>query len=122
MRAYWTAAAKAGAYGAIHALREENAELRRVMIECLGPDRFFTSAPGAQVIHADTAGNGDRRRLIRVPLAGTEAGYVQAVQVICPTTRREYHLLVAPNIQTCQDAVASTFGLRGDAYAPVRES
>ena len=76
----------------------------------------------ATVIHEDSDGCGNPRRLLRVPVADAETGYLQAVQVVCPTTGRVYHLGVKPTVSTCQEAVASTFGLRGDEYAPIRET
>jgi len=103
------------------ALSLPNAELRRIAIECMGPDIFFAGLKST-VIHTDTDGVGNRRRLLRVPLEDAERGYVQAVEVTCPTTGRIYHLGVEPDMITCQDAVASTFGLKGSEYQPIRET
>ena len=98
-----------------------NAESRRIAIEIIGADRFFSELESA-VVHQDTDGVGNRRRLVRVKLADAEAGYLQAVHVVCPTTGREYYLGVRPEVRTCQEAVASTFGMKADEYLPVRES
>lgn len=121
LRAYLTACVEAGELTAQAALREKNVELRRVIIECLGPERFFTQL-NPTVIHRETDGCGNPRRLLRVPLKGTRLGYVQSVHLICPTTEREYYLGVPSTTTTCQEAVASTFGLRTDEYHPVRET
>ena len=102
-------------------LQWPNAEQRRVLIQRMGPDRFFGELTAA-VVHEDTDGAGNRRRLLRVSVKDTEAGYLQAVEVVCPTTGRVYHLGVEPGVSTCQDAVASTFGLRAEEYAPARET
>ena len=106
---------------AAQALSLENAEMRRVAIEAMGPDRFFSEAR-AETIHEDIDGIGNRRRLLRVRVSGARRGYLQAVEVTCPTTGHIYHLGVPQNVRTCQEAVASTFGLKADEYRPVRES
>jgi hypothetical protein len=106
---------------AAQALSLDNAELRRVAIEAMGPDRFFSEAR-AETIHEDIDGIGNRRRLLRVSVSGARRGYLQAVEVTCPTTGHVYHLGVPQNVRACQEAVASTFGLKADEYRPVRES
>ena len=108
-------------FKARRALDLPNAEMRRVVIERIGPESFFTELD-ASVVHADMDGHGHPRRLLRVPLADAEAGYLQAVQVVCPTTGRVYHLGVQPGVRDCQEAVASLFGLLSHEYAPVRET
>lgn len=99
----------------------QNVELRRIAIEVKGPDWLF-SAAAAQVVHEDVDGHGHPRQLLRLEMNGTIAGYLQAVKVVCPTTGRVYHLGVPPTVRTCQEAVASTFGLKPEEYRPVRES
>lgn len=121
LRRYLTTGAECGKLTAQVALQEPNVELRRAMIECIGTDRLFTQLD-ATVIDEDTNGLGDKRRLLRIPMKETVRGYIQAVHVVCPTTRREYYLPVPSTMTTCQDAVASTFELRGDEYHPIRES
>ena len=106
---------------AAQALSLNNAELRRVAIEAMGPDQFFSEAR-AKTIHEDIDGIGNRRRLLRVRVNGARRGYLQAVEVTCPTTGHVYHLGVPQNVRACQEAVASTFGLKADEYRPVRES
>ena len=108
-------------FSARRALDLPNAELRRAVIEHIGPDRFFAELE-AQIVHADIDGCGNPRRLLRVPMPDAAAGYLQAVQVICPTTGRVYHLGVESSVRTCQEAVASTFGLRAEDYSPIRET
>ena len=121
LRTYCSLAAASGTLTAAHALREENAELKRIMIEYLGPDRFFRDS-NAVVVHQDIDGIGNQRRLLRIPLVEAEAGYLQAVHVVCPTTGHNYYLGVQPDVKTCQEAVASTFGLKASEYQLVRES
>ncbi|MEE1839210.1 MULTISPECIES: DUF6745 domain-containing protein [unclassified Streptomyces] len=98
---------------------EENAELRRVMLEFYGYDRYLTES-GAEPVHRDETGV-----LWRIALDGDED--VVMVEVVNSTpepdgTHRVYWLRVPPGTRTAKDGVAWTFGLQGDAYAPVRQT
>lgn len=100
-------------------LAEPNAELRRVMIERIGFDRFLREA-GAKVIHQDTDPGGPRE-LLRVKLQGDED--LVCVSVRCPSTGRHYLIRVPPNMKTCHQAVAWTAGFDDpDDYQPVAET
>ncbi|MEU6953235.1 DUF6745 domain-containing protein [Streptomyces sp. NPDC045714] len=98
---------------------EENAELRRVMLEYYGYDRYLTES-GAEPVHRDETGI-----LWRISLSGDED--VVMVEVVNSTpepdgTYRTYWLRVPPATRTAKDGVAWTFGLDGAAYAPVRQT
>lgn len=98
---------------------EENAELRRVMLEYYGYDRYLTES-GAEPVHRDETGV-----LWRIALDGDED--VVMVEVVNSTpepdgTYRTYWLRVPPATRTAKDGVAWTFGLEGAAYAPVRQT
>ncbi|MFB8103410.1 MULTISPECIES: DUF6745 domain-containing protein [unclassified Streptomyces] len=98
---------------------EENAELRRVMLEFYGYDRYLTES-GAEPVHRDETGI-----LWRIALEGDED--VVMVEVVNSTpepdgTHRTYWLRVPPTTRTAKDGVAWTFGLDGAAYAPVRQT
>ncbi|MEU3205312.1 DUF6745 domain-containing protein [Streptomyces cyaneofuscatus] len=98
---------------------EENAELRRVMLEFYGYDRYLTES-GAEPVHRDETGI-----LWRIALDGDED--VVMVEVVNSTpepdgTHRTYWLRVPPATRTAKDGVAWTFGLDGAAYAPVRQT
>ncbi|MFF6906805.1 DUF6745 domain-containing protein [Streptomyces sp. NPDC012389] len=98
---------------------EENAELRRVMLEFYGYDRYLTES-GAEPVHRDETGI-----LWRIALEGDED--VVMVEVVNSTpepdgTHRTYWLRVPPATRTAKDGVAWTFGLDGAAYAPVRQT
>ena len=122
LRQFWQVCAISGAYGAKECLLEKNQEMRRIMIECLGADRFFAQA-NAKVIHSDIDGCGNPRQLVRLRMKGAGArGHLMAVHVVCPTTKRTYYLGVHPGMKTCQEAVAITFGLKPSEYQPIRES
>ncbi|MCX4679989.1 hypothetical protein OG413_32750 [Streptomyces sp. NBC_01433] len=98
---------------------EENAELRRVMLEYYGYDRYLTESR-AEPVHRDETGI-----LWRISLDGDED--VVMVEVVNSTpepdgTHRTYWLRVPPTTSTAKDGVAWTFGLDGSAYAPVRQT
>ncbi|MFJ9637917.1 DUF6745 domain-containing protein [Streptomyces sp. NPDC101178] len=98
---------------------EENAELRRVMLEYYGYDRYLTES-GAEPVHRDGTGI-----LWRIALEGDED--VVMVEVVNSTpepdgSHRTYWLRVPPTTRTAKDGVAWTFGLDGAAYAPVRQT
>lgn len=54
-------------------LDEQNAEVRRIMIERIGPERFVAIS-NAQVVHQDIDAIGNMRRLIKIPI-GQEDWY-----------------------------------------------
>ncbi|KIF00412.1 hypothetical protein PL81_41350, partial [Streptomyces sp. RSD-27] len=98
---------------------EENAELRRVMLEHYGYERYL-DASGAEPVHRDEAGV-----LWRIPLPDDED--VVMVEVVNSTpepdgTHRTYWLRVPPDTRTARQGVAWTFGVDADAYAPLRET
>nr|WSX53071.1 hypothetical protein OG409_31615 [Streptomyces sp. NBC_00974] len=98
---------------------EENAELRRVMLEHYGYDRYLAES-GAEPVHRDDTGI-----LWRMPLPGDED--VVMVEVVNSTpepdgTSRTYWLRVPPDTRTARQGVAWTFGLDAAAYAPLRET
>lgn len=98
---------------------EENAELRRVMLEYYGYDRYLTDS-GARPLHQDETGT-----LWRIDLVDDEP--VVMVEVLNSTpepdgTRRTYWLRVPPSTRTARAGVAWTFGLAAEAYAPAAET
>jgi hypothetical protein len=84
------------------ALGEENAELRRVMLERIGAERFVAEVQ-PQELDADTDAGGTRR-LLRVAMPQDEP--LVALQVRDPSTGRQYMLRVPPQITTCRRAAA----------------
>ncbi|MFI2413831.1 DUF6745 domain-containing protein [Streptomyces sp. NPDC018947] len=98
---------------------EENAELRRVMLEHYGYDRYLSES-GARPLHTDETGT-----LWRIELDGDEP--VVMVEVLNSTpepdgSRRTYWLRVPPTTREAREGVAWTFGLAAEAYLPVRET
>lgn len=98
---------------------EENAELRRVMLEYYGYDRYLEES-GAEPVQRDEAGV-----LWRIELEGDEP--LVMVEVVNSTpepdgTHRTYWLRVPPRTRTAREGVAWTFGLDEADYTPVRET
>ncbi|WP_329585947.1 hypothetical protein OG500_34295 [Kitasatospora sp. NBC_01250] len=98
---------------------EENAELRRVMLEHYGYDRYLAET-GAEPLHRDGTGV-----LWRIQLPGDEP--VVMVEVVNSTpepdgSSRTYWLRVPPRIRTARAGVAWTFGVTEEEYRPLRET
>ncbi|MHA5051364.1 DUF6745 domain-containing protein [Streptomyces sp. SD15] len=98
---------------------EENAELRRVMLEYYGYDRYLEES-GAVPVHRDETGV-----LWRVELVGDED--VVMVEVVNSTpepdgTSRTYWLRVPPTTRTARQGVAWTFGLDAEVYEPLGQT
>ncbi|MCF2525696.1 hypothetical protein LZ495_00440 [Yinghuangia sp. KLBMP8922] len=99
--------------------REANAELRRVMLEIYGYDRYLEEV-GARPLHRDATGV-----LWRIDLPNDEP--VVMVEVLNSTpepdgTTRTYWLRVPPTTTTARAGVAWTFGLTEAEYHPARET
>jgi hypothetical protein len=95
---------------------EENAEIRRVMLEHFGYDRYMREV-GAHKMGSDETGI-----LWRVNLDGDEP--LVMVEVVNSTpepdgTSRVYWLRVPPRTRTAREGVAWTFGLTAEEYHPL---
>ncbi|MEU5162963.1 DUF6745 domain-containing protein [Streptomyces sp. NPDC020875] len=98
---------------------EENAELRRVMLEFYGYDRYLAES-GARPVHRDETGV-----LWRIPMTGDED--VAMVEVVNSTpepdgSHKTYWLRVPPRTATAKEGVAWTFGLEEGEYEPLRQT
>ncbi|MFI8082231.1 DUF6745 domain-containing protein [Kitasatospora sp. NPDC086009] len=98
---------------------EENAELRRVLLEHYGYERYLADS-GAEPLHRDETGV-----LWRIQLPDDEA--VVMVEVVNSTaepdgTFRTYWLRVPPSTRTARAGVAWTFGIPEAEYHPRRET
>lgn len=94
---------------------ERNAEVRRIMLEHYGHDRYIVDS-GAKPVQEDEAG-----RLWQVFLERDEP--ICMVEVVNSTaepdgTFRTYWLRVPPHLRTAKAAVAWTFGLTEQEYEP----
>jgi hypothetical protein len=95
--------------------KERNAELRRVMLECYGFDRYLADT-SAKPLGRDEAGV-----LWRIDLPRDEP--VVMVEVVNATpepdgTHRTYWLRVPPHTRSAREGVAWTFGLTEQEYQP----
>jgi hypothetical protein len=100
-------------------LGEQNAEVRRVMLDRYGFDRFVTDS-GALPVHADETGT-----LYRTELDGDEPLVVVRVRNSTPESdgsSKFYSLRVPADITTARAAVAWTFGQTEPSYRPVVET
>lgn len=98
---------------------EENAELRRVMLEHYGYDRYLEESD-AKPVHRDESGV-----LWRIELEGDEP--LVMVEVVNSTpepdgVHRTYWLRVPPRTRTAKEGVAWTFGLEEADYVPQRQT
>lgn len=98
-------------YDAAEVLREQNAEVKRTMIERMGIERFFAEAHATEVAR-DLDTNGNLVRLLRIPLAEMRNGFIQAVEVQCPSTGRRYIHRVPDTVRTPAEARAAMWGLK----------
>ncbi|WP_042379230.1 DUF6745 domain-containing protein [Streptacidiphilus melanogenes] len=100
----------------VEEIREEgNAEVRRVMLEHFGYDRYLAES-GAQPLGRDETGV-----LWRIQLPGDEP--LVMVEVVNSTpepdgTNRVYWLRVPPSTRSAREGVAWTFGLSVEEYQP----
>jgi uncharacterized protein DUF6745 len=96
--------------------QEPNAELRRVMLEVYGFDRYLADT-GATPVDRDVMGV-----LWRIDLPGDEPAVMVEVVNATPEpdgTRRTYWLRVPPQTRTAKEGVAWTFGLDPAGYRPL---
>src|SRR5204862_2274676 len=84
------------------ALNEQNAEVRRVMIERMGYLRFAKEA-GAKTLDEDKDAGGPRQLLL-IDLQEDEP--LVGLSCTCPSTGRQYFIRVPPTMKTCHQAAA----------------
>jgi hypothetical protein len=100
-------------------LAASNVELRRVLLERMGYEKFIDRS-NAESLDSDTDPGG-ARRLLRVPLSGDEPLVCLAVQ--CPSTGRRYLLRVPPTMRSCKQAAAWIAGFDDPKqYRPIAET
>ena len=100
-------------------LNVENIELRRVLIERLGYEKFVQQV-GGLIRHRDKDVGGERQ-LVYIPFEDDEA--LMILKVICPSTGHTHVLRVPPYMQTCHQAAAWIAGFDNpDDYNPLIEA
>ncbi|HZC77360.1 MAG TPA: hypothetical protein VE258_06395, partial [Ktedonobacterales bacterium] len=100
-------------------LQQSNAEVRRVMLERIGYERFMQQV-AAETLDEDHDAGG-QRRLLRVPMRTDEPLVCLAVRD--PSMGRQYLLRVPPQMRTCRQAAAWIAGFDDpDDYYPTAET
>ncbi len=101
-------------------LKEENQELRRIMMEIYGMDRYLADED-FEVIHKDKRGT-----LVEYTGFAQDEGedpVARYVRVIDPSTGRQYALRVPPTMETATEAVAWSFHIESAKdYDPKSEA
>lgn len=100
-------------------LDERNVEVRRVMIEMIGFERFAKES-GMKVMDTWVDGGGVECRLLRIDLEDDEP--IVLYEWCCPSTLKRGVLRVDPQCESCQQAVAWTFGIEPKDYKPLVEA
>ena len=98
---------------------EQNVEVRRILIAKYGQARFLTDS-GAEKIQEDDYG-----ALYRKQIAGDEPLVMVKVVNATPEpdgTFKDYFLRVPPAMKTAREAVAWTFDLPAERYAPAKQT
>ena len=104
---------------------EPNLEVRRVLLDLYGPDRFITDVEGI-LVDADHTGE-----LWSLPFSTgpsvRASGQMRMVRVVDATPQQDgsyrvYWLHVPPSMRSAQEAVAWTFGFRPHEYRPEVET
>lgn len=99
--------------------KETNAEVRRVMLEKYGFSKYLQNA-GAKLIDEDEFG-----KLWSIDLPGDEPLVMCEVLNSTPEpdgSIKTYFLRVPPNMRTCHEGIAWTFGLEKQMYDPSFQS
>lgn len=106
----------------------ENAEVRRIVVEHIGSDRFV-KVLDLEEIDRKQMDNGQIVKLLRTRESDTMArSKIQFVQVECTSTGRQYHICVPlfdddrVPIEDAHTAVAWTFEMDKETYRPTVET
>lgn len=99
-------------------MAEPNTEIRRILVERYGEERFIHDAEAA-VVHRDDFGI-----LYRLDLAGHEPWVSVKVVTSSPEVDGSFrdYFGVPPWMQTAREAVAWTFSMNEQGYKPDQES
>lgn len=97
-------------------MNERNLEIRRIMQERIGNERFVEMFGGKCI------DQGQRADLIEVKLRDDPEKVARFVRVKDASTERVYYLRVPPTFDQADAALAWTFGLGEQDYQPVQEA
>lgn len=108
----------------VHIHKEVNQEVRRVMLEKYGLERYLRNSK-AELIHTDKYG-----KLYKKQLKTKNRIWIETIAIVLVEnstkepdgTRKKYFLRVPPQMRTAKQAVAWTFGLKASEYQPLQET
>jgi hypothetical protein len=101
-------------------LQKENQEIRRALLEIYGYPQFLADLQ-ADKIHQDDYGVLYETKRLGEYLDGEDA-VARFVQVVDPSTGRQYALRVPPDVATAHAGVAWTFEETVETYRPTQEA
>ncbi len=96
---------------------EQNTEVRRVMRNLYGTERFLRDAGAEEISREDRHG----ARLLRLRLHGDPVD-IRAVELTCPSTGNKYLERVPPDISDCMEALGWRFRVQAKEYQPITDS
>lgn len=106
-------------------LDDANAEVRRIKIERYGFDRFVVDGK-IETVHTSTDQFGHKMTLHKKAMSGNEPA-LTFLKVVNSTPEpdgsyKTYVLPVHSTVKTCEEARASTFGMRAEEFNPEQET
>jgi len=102
-------------------INENNAEIRRIMVEHVGSDKFSEIQDLEKISTGEL--NGQKVELLRSKESDDLASSkIQFVRVTCNSTGRVYNLGVPPTFEDALEALAWTFNMSKEEYQPKVET
>jgi hypothetical protein len=104
-------------------LSEQNAEVRRALIERYGQDRFMLDC-GAKVLDCQPQyGCAETNDLLAIELPNDPDRWMKAIKIHCPSTGAMYMIRVPPTTRTIQEGLAWSYGFEHpEDYRPEVET
>ena len=98
-------------------LQEQNTEVRRVMRNLYGNDRFMIDAGAKEVDHTPSHG----AALLALHLPGDPVE-IRMMRLTCPSTGSVYFERVPPDVRTAMEGLSWRFNVKPAEYQPIWES
>ena len=96
---------------------EKNTEVRRVMRNLYGNERFMRDAGAQEISRSEKHGC----RLLRLHLPGDPVE-IKMAELVCPSTGSVYYERVPPDVMDALEALSWRFGVKPKEYEPIWES
>ncbi len=94
-------------------LAEQNTEIRRVMRNLYGTDRFMLDAGATEVDRCDSHG----ARLLTIQLPGDPVE-LRMMELTCPSTGNKYFERVPPDVRSAIEGLSWRFNIKPGEYQP----